>query len=245
MAMAEAPSVAGVDGCPAGWAVVFLRLDGDPAPEFAVFPDFAALLADARQPGVIAVDMPIGLPERIGPGGRGPERLVRPLLGERQSSVFSVPSRAAVMENDYGRACAVALATSEPPKKVSKQCFHLFPRIREIDRLMTPALEGRVYEAHPELAFWRINDQRPVPVAKKVKGRANPPGIAFRTELLAAHGYRRAFLDQLLPRGVGRDDFLDAAVLGLAARRIAGGEGRSFPGAPDRDGKGLRIAIWT
>jgi len=245
MATAERPCVAGVDGCPAGWAVVFLALAGDPEPEFALFPDFALLLDDPRRPAIIAVDMPIGLPERIGPGGRGPERLVRPLLGERQSSVFSVPSRATVMEDDYARACAVALATSEPPRKVSKQCFHLFPRIREIDRLMTPALEARVYEAHPELAFWRINGERPVPVAKKVKSRANPPGIALRSDLLVAKGYGRAFLDQPLPRGVGRDDLLDAAVLGLAARRIARGEGRSFPAAPERDAKGLRIAIWT
>ena len=61
--------------------------------------------------------MPIGLPDRVGPGGRGPERAVRPLLGERQSSVFSVPSRAAVMEDDYRRSCAVALADLRPAEE--------------------------------------------------------------------------------------------------------------------------------
>ncbi|MCB1499997.1 MAG: DUF429 domain-containing protein [Bauldia sp.] len=242
---AEGPWVAGVDGCPAGWAAMFLRLDGDPAPALSVFADLAALLADPRQPTVIAIDMPIGLPERIGPGGRGPERLVRPLLGDRQSSVFSVPSRAAVMADGYRQACAVAMATSEPPRKVSKQCFHLFPKIREIDRLMTPALESWVYEAHPELAFWRLNGERPVPVAKKVRSRVNPEGVAFRADLLAAAGFDRAVLAQPLPRGVGRDDVLDAAVLALTATRIARGDGRSFPVEPERDGRGLRIAIWT
>jgi len=243
--MAEPVRVAGVDGCPAGWAVVFRALDGDASPVFAVIPDVAAVLASEYRPSVIAVDMPIGLPDRVGPNGRGPEREVRRLLGERQSSVFSVPSRSAVMEADYRRACTAALATSEPPKKVSKQCFHLFPKMREVDRLMAPALEARVYEAHPELGFWRLNGERPMALPKKVKSRPSPPGLDERAALLVRHGYDRAFLDQPLPRGVGRDDLLDAAVLALTATRIAKGEGRSFPANPERDGRGLRMAIWA
>ncbi|MCB1496345.1 MAG: DUF429 domain-containing protein [Bauldia sp.] len=237
--------VAGVDGCPMGWAAVFQTIDGVGAPVFAVVDAFAAILDHPLRPDVIAVDMPIGLPERIGRGGRGPERAVRPLLGERQSSVFAVPSRAAVMEEDYRRACQVALATSDPPKKVSKQCFHLFPKIREIDALMTPALEARVHECHPELGFWRLNGERPMGLPKKVKSRANPAGLAERRDLLVHHGYEESFLTRPLPSGVGADDRLDAAVLALVAIRIATGEAESFPAVPGRDAKGLRIAIWA
>jgi predicted RNase H-like nuclease len=237
--------LAGVDGCPAGWAVVWRRLDGDEAAAFSVAADFASILDDPRQAAIVAVDMPIGLPDRVGKGGRGPEAAVRPLLGERQSSVFSVPSRAAVMTPDYTTACRVALATSEPPRKVSKQCFHLFPRIREIDALMTAALEARVFECHPELAFWRLNGERPMTLPKKVKSRASPAGIAERTALLARHGYDAAWLAQDLPRGVGRDDLIDAAALALVAGRIARAVAQPFPPSPGRDGKGLRIAIWA
>ena len=237
--------LAGVDGCPAGWAVVWRRRDGREPPAFSVAADFAAILDDPRQPAIVAVDMPIGLPDRVGKGGRGPEAAVRPLLGERQSSVFSVPARAAVMAADYGEACRIALETSEPPRKVSKQCFHLFPRIREIDALMMPALESRVFECHPELAFWRLNSEKPMALPKKVKSRASPAGIAERTALLARHGYDAAWLAQDLPRGVGRDDFIDAAALVLIAGRIARGEAQPFPLSPARDGKGLRIAIWA
>ena len=243
--MADPAWVAGVDGCPAGWAVVLWNTHGEEAPAFEVAPDFGAVLASDRRLAVIAVDMPIGLPEHVGPGGRGPERAVRRLLGERQSSVFAVPSRAAVMEDDYRRSCGVALATSEPPRKVSKQCFHLYPKVREIDRLMTPALEARVYEAHPELAFWRLNGERAMALPKKVKSRPHPPGMDERAALLVRNGYERAFLDRTLPRGVGRDDLLDAAALALAAARIARGQGRSFPSAPQRDARGLRMAIWA
>ncbi len=243
--MAEPAWVAGVDGCPAGWAVVLRRLDGGSPPVFAVLPDFTAVLADSRRPAIITVDMPIGLPDRVGPGGRGPEREVRRLLGERQSSVFAVPSRAAVMAEDYRHACAMALATSDPPRKVSKQCFHLFAKMREIDRLMTPELETRVHEAHPELGFWRLNGGRPMALPKKVKSRPSPAGIDERMALLVRHGYDRGFLDQPLPRGVGRDDLIDAAALALTATRIARGDGLSFPASPERDGKRLRMAIWA
>ncbi|KPL53726.1 hypothetical protein ABB55_17150 [Prosthecomicrobium hirschii] len=239
--------VAGVDGCPAGWVAVTLDAG---APHLAVHADFAAILA--AEGGVIAVDMPIGLPDRVGLGGRGPERLVRPLLGERQSSVFSVPSRAAVWAVDdldapdaYRTICDVAFATSEPPRKISRQCFHILPKIREIDRLMTPALSGRVFEVHPEVAFWRLNGGSAMRLPKKVKNRAAEPGLAERIDLLVRHGYPRAFLEQALPRGVGRDDLIDAAVNALIAVRIAAGEARPFPDPPERDGRGLTVAIWA
>ncbi|HMN86915.1 MAG TPA: DUF429 domain-containing protein [Bauldia sp.] len=236
--------VAGVDGCPGGWAVVWRDADGSVPPVLEIVPAFAAILADLRRAAIVAVDMPIGLPERTGPGGRGPENAVRPLLGARQSSVFSVPSRRAVMETDYRAACAAALATSDPPRQVSKQCFHLFPKIREIDALMTPALEDRVYECHPELAFWRLNGNRPMALPKKVKGRPNPAGLAERRALLVAAGDDPAFLDERR-QGAGADDVLDAAVLGLTALRLLRGEAESFPPSPSRDVRGLRMAIFT
>jgi len=150
-----------------------------------------------------------------------------------------------VMCADYREACAVAMATSDPPRKVAKQCFNLFPKIREIDRLMTPGLEARVFEAHPEVGFWRLNGGRAMALPKKVKSRESGPGMAERAALLAAHGFDRDFLDQPLPGGVGRDDLLDAAVLSLVAGRIARGEGQCFPPQPGRDGRGLRMAIWA
>jgi predicted RNase H-like nuclease len=119
--------VRGVDGCSAGWIAVTIAAEGPLAPCVTITRDFAELTAGADK---IAVDMPIGLPERAGRGGRGPEAAVRPLVGVRRSSVFSVPSRAAVHQSDYREACRVALATSDPPRKISKQAFFLFPKMR-------------------------------------------------------------------------------------------------------------------
>ncbi|MGO4840025.1 DUF429 domain-containing protein, partial [Rhizobiaceae sp. 2RAB30] len=87
-------TVAGVDGCKAGWVAV-IRAPGQAA-YACVVGSFAALVEMLPGDAVIAVDMPIGLPDISSHGGRGPETLVRRFLGARQSSVFSIPSRAAV-----------------------------------------------------------------------------------------------------------------------------------------------------
>jgi len=235
--------VRGVDGCPAGWIAVTIAAEGPLAPCVTITRDFAELTEGVEK---IAVDMPIGLPDHSSNGGRGPERLVRPLIGERQSSVFSVPSRRAVFCDDYREACAAALETSEPPRMVSKQAFHLFPKIREVDRLLRarPDLVARVFEVHPELAFWRIAGERPLPLPKKVKSRGHPPGLALRRDLLVAAGYPETALERP-PRGAGLDDLLDAAVNALIARRLLAGIAQSFPDPPGRDAHGLPVAIWS
>jgi predicted RNase H-like nuclease len=172
---------------------------------------------------------------------------VRPLLGGRQSSVFSVPSRAAVYAAEYREACAVAVTTSDPPKKVSKQCFHLFPKIREVDGLLReqPALTPRVFEVHPEVAFWRLNGERSLTEPKKVKGRPWPAGLAERRGILIRAGLPNVIVEARPPAGAASDDLLDALANLMVAERILRGEARPFPDPPGRDSFGLPVAIWA
>lgn len=254
----------GADGCKAGWIAVrsepgpTLR-NPDAAPSVDVFPSFAALLAAIPDDAIVAVDMPIGLPEFSQKGGRGPEALVRPLLGARQSSVFSIPSRAALYADTSGfttieawyaahiRASEVAKATSIPPRGVSIQAFGIFSKIREIDTLLIvrPELRGRIFESHPEVAFCRLNDDQAMRLPKKIKGSINPAGMAERKALLCRHGYDMDFLDRPPPGGAAADDFLDAAAMMLIAGRIASGDAKAFPDPPSTDGFGIPVAIWA
>jgi predicted RNase H-like nuclease len=236
--------LAGVDGCPAGWIAALVRPAGDEV-RVTVVSRFADVLAEAH--GIVAVDMPIGLPDRTGHGGRLAENAVRRLLGARQSSVFSVPSRRAIYAGDYAAACAAALATSDPPRKVSKQLFNIAPKIGEIDALLRTdaALVPRVFEVHPELAFWRLNGERALSEPKKVKGRCYEPGLALRRGLLTATGFAAAVVNAPPPKGAGADDLLDALACAAVARRIHAGIARPFPDAPPRDAHGLPMAIWA
>jgi predicted RNase H-like nuclease len=238
--------LAGVDGCPGGWVVAFVRPLGGET-RLQIVPRFADVLTAAEAPAVIAIDMPIGLPERTGPGGRAAENAVRPLLGARQSSVFSVPSRAAIYAGEYREACQIALETSGPPRKVSKQLFNIAPKIREVDEaLRAPApAPRRVFEVHPELAFWRLNGNQALDEPKKVKSRPYEPGLALRRGLLVAAGLPLATVQALPPKGAAADDMLDALACAAIARRIHAGLARPFPDPPPLDGYGLPMAIWA
>lgn len=238
--------IAGVDGCKAGWIAAILDLSDGSPPTLHVVPRLADLLAGVPATALIAVDMPIGLPDRVDGSGRGPEQRVRPLLGQRQSSVFSIPARAAVEALDYRDACRLALATSRPPRKVSKQGFHLFPRIREIDALLRadPALRDGVFETHPELAFATMRGG-PLTHPKKVRGAINLAGMAERQALLLAQGIPSDIMRERPPKGAAPDDMLDALAALIVARHILAGRGRPFPDPPGRDSHGLPIAIWT
>jgi predicted RNase H-like nuclease len=162
-------------------------------------------------------------------------------------AVFSVPSRAAVEADDYRAACAAALATSDPPRKVSKQLFNIAPKIREVDAVLRadPLLIPRVFEVHPEAAFWRLNGSCALSEPKKVKSRCYEPGLALRRALLTAAGVPARVVNAIPPKGAGPDDLLDALACAAIARRIHAGLARPFPDPPERDAFGLPMAIWA
>jgi predicted RNase H-like nuclease len=225
-----------------------MRVDDWHTHRIMTAPTLAAIADAPEKPAVIAVDMPIGLPERTEGSGRLPEQLIRPLLGQRQSSVFAIPSRCAVEAEDYGEACAIAAATSEPPRKVSRQGFAIFPKIREIDALLRarPDLLPRIFEVHPELAFWALNDAQALDQPKKVKGTPYGPGMALRRTLLTRSGLLpEGLIRAFPPRGAAEDDLLDALAGLTVALDIARGGGQPFPDPPGRDAHGLPVAIWT
>jgi predicted RNase H-like nuclease len=248
--------LAGVDGCAGGW-VVALADRTFTTIALRHVKSFAELFSAGGEPALAAVDMPIGLPEQTGPKGRTPERLVRSLLGARQSSVFSIPSRAAVYagadtdEPDertrFVRACGIARATSAQGRAVAKQGFHIFPKIVDIDRVLQrrPDLLHRVFEVHPEVAFWRMNGARPLSEPKKIKGRISQAGIELRARLLVGAGVPVTVIEMALPKPVARDDWIDALASLVVARRLARREAISFPSPPERDRLGIPIAIWA
>lgn len=250
------PWLAGVDGCPGGWIAAFGRADGEIQPP-RVMTRFADIASSPKRPAIIAVDVPIGLPRQSPAKGRQAESEVRNLLGERRSSVFRIPSRSAVYASvapepagareRFFHACRIARETSDDGKAFAKQGFYILDKVVEVDTLLRgdTRLARRVFETHPELAFRRMNGDRPLDQPKKVKSSAYKPGLDLRRDLLARAGIPRDVLDAAPPQGAAADDVIDAFACLITARRIYANVALSYPDEPPRDEYGLPMAIWA
>jgi len=233
--------VAGVDGCRGGWLVVLVDEQGHPisSSQVRLCTKFEEILALSPAPVVIAADIPIGLlncPQR---GGRACDQQTRRLLGRRASSVFSPPSRIVLEAREYADARKHGLRI---------QAFGILPKIREVDRLMKPELQGLVHESHPELAFTALAGH-PMRFNKKtVRGRHER---LRALEQDASQLFRRIgrilsdALNGFSRRDVAPDDLVDAFVLAWTALRIADGTAERIPPDPPIDRKGLRMEIWS
>lgn len=219
----------GADGCRSGW--VICRRDADGTLDIAV----VKTLAEACEGlSILAVDMPIGFVDMPRPG-RACEREARALLPGKASSVFPTPCRPVLACTTHAEANALSRTMGIG---INQQTFHLFPKMREVDALMrgNRALHRVVYEAHPELAFARMNGGKPV-LSKKRQS----DGYAERRGLLAKHGLEPG-IERL--SGAARDDILDAIAVCRTAMLIAAGTATRLGPADERDRHGLPMNIW-
>ena len=212
--------VAGVDGCRAGWIVVH---DGCAT----VHRDFATVLAGLPDDTVVAVDMPIGLIDEHEPGGRDVDRAARLELGPKRNSVFSAPPRCALGARTLGDA-------RRRGARLTLQTLNILSRIEDVDRVMTPDLQSRVFEVHPELSFAAMNGGGPLLAPKR-----SATGARERRALLQ----RAGVMVPERPVGAARDDLLDACALAWSAHRVDRGNARRVPDRPARDARGLRMEL--
>lgn len=222
-------TLAGVDGCPAGWVAALDR--GGPI-EIVVVKTLADLLAGEGL-AVVAVDMPIGLTD-VGP--RQPDLIARRLLGPRRgTSVMPAPIRPAAYAATHAE--ATAIRRDVEGKGVAIQAYGIYRKVAEVDAFLRGNAEARrvVVEAHPEVSFALWNDGRPiVPSKKTAEGRE----------------IRRRLVESVFgpapsrpPRGAAMDDVLDAFACLWTARRIAAGTAAPFPPEPSLDSEGLPMRI--
>ncbi len=248
--------MAGVDGCPDGWIVVYGRANGEIKPA-RVVSRLDEIVSAPEQPSIIAVDIPIGLLKQSLAKGRPAESLVRTKLGARKSSVFRVPSRSAVYASvapapadsreRFFHACRVARDTSDDGKAFAKQSFYILDKVVEINTLLRgdSGLAARVFETHPELAFVGMNGGVALNEPKKKNNKNYPAGLDLRRGLLAGAGIPRSLLDMHPPKGAADDDMIDAFACLVTARNIHAGRAQPYPNPPPRDEFGLPMAIWA
>ena len=233
--------VAGVDGCSAGWMVAMAEVDGDciEAIESRICFRFSDVLRLVPRPKIIAVDMPIGLLDKVEPGGREPDRRARKILGgSRASSVFSPPTRSMLGAKKYEQV---------KTRGLTLQAFAILPKIREVDESLTAPMQDRIVESHPELVFFSIAN-RPTRLNKKrLDGQDERLGILrslTEGSIPGLHTFREDNKSRFPVKLAGLDDILDAYALAWLALQITLGRARQLPLDPPRDGRGLRMEMW-
>ena len=224
--------IAGVDGCPAGWIVVEATLNLNAA-TWKIAPNWNAIGCVAE---IMAVDMPIGISSN---GVRQCEVEARASLSPCGSRVFKTLPRGALRFAQSEWMAANQWSKAQGFGGISKQTWNIRPRILEIDGVLTAADQDRVFEAHPELAFARLNEGKPL------ASKHLPEGRLLRTRLLKAAGFGMidTWLGSLRGSGAKADDLLDACALVLTARHIACGTARRLPAGIERDARGLGMSI--
>jgi predicted RNase H-like nuclease len=175
---------------------------------------------------VIALHAPVGFLDKVAAGGRTCDREARALLGPRRGAgVRSAPSW---------------LTFEGPPAERSQGLDAvttiLLPRYDEVAAEMAPYRQRTVFETHPELGFYQLNEDRPMRYSKRfAEGRRE------RRELLMARvpGVDR-ILDAEVP-GATLAHLLDVAVCLWTARRILARAATRMPADPEWDSQGLRM----
>jgi predicted RNase H-like nuclease len=227
--------VVGVDGCPGGWiAVAYDRNRGTIKP--SVHQTIAELLEAHSDATRIGIDIPIGLSEQ---GPRTCDIEARKVLLWKRSSVFPAPDPRIVHALSYTDALARSYELCG--NGISRQAFGIYPKVAEVNDLLTPREQARVLEVHPEVSFCAMNDGQPMLHSKK-----QPAGFAERRDLLH-HTMNVDIPDRQDIRSWARpakpDDVLDAFAVAWTADRADQGLARTLPANPELNASGMRMEI--
>ncbi len=224
---------AGVDGYPRGWLVLRCALDRHGRMRIVELEGHSGFRSVLRLPEkLVVVDMPIGLAERPEDGPRRCDVEARRLLGDRGASVFPAPARSTLTAGTFAEAKALG--------PMNLQTFGILRRVAEVDQLMEPALQSRIREGHPELAFRELAGN-----TTALRSKTSAEGRAQRCRLLTRLGLDCDALIARRPAGAGEDDVLDAAAMVLTAARIRFEQARPIPPDAPTDAKGLRMEMWV
>src|SRR3972149_3395219 len=221
--------IAGVDGYTRGWIEATDCGNGNTKVE--TFGSFKNLLG-RKELAVIVVDVPIGL---LAQGARKCDLLVRRFLGQpRASSLFPAPIRPMLVAQTWERAGRIGLQVEG--KKCSKQAAGIIPKVREVDDVMSPDLQARVLEGHPEVSFAVMNGGEALTFSKLTK-----KGREVRLRLLARHFTDIESHLSAVPGAIS--DILDAYACLWTAQRVLSDCVRRFPPNARVDERGLRMEI--
>ncbi len=206
--------VAGLDVFDGQWVGLVLN-DGEAHSGFLVGTFEEALKRIPDLAMAIGVDIPIGLPEHERSSDLAARKKLR---GAQAASVFITPPLEVLRAANWD--AALLLHRKLRGKGMSIQTWGLRKKILEVENLGSAR---PIFEVHPEVSFWAMNCEQPLPHSKHTW-----LGHNRRRQLLEEHGI-------VVPNdlgGLGRagvEDVLDAAAAAWSAHRIATGKAAGLP----------------
>ena len=154
--------VIGIDGCKAGWIIA--KTLEDKSISFQIIKNLNDDYLKESNVSLIGIDIPLRLSSTV---KRLAEIEARVLLKNRACTIFSPPTLNALTAKNYIDACKINF--KECGKKISKQSWNLFPKIKEAQEFLEnkSIIELGVFEVHPELSFMAMNDMNLIRASKK------------------------------------------------------------------------------
>lgn len=218
---------AGIDRWRGGW--ILAERAGDTV-ELRVAATIDPLRGRLASHDAVAIDMPLAL---VAEGRRDAESELRAVLGSSARSVFTSPTRAAVLATTQAEATRANREHGGPG--ISAQAFGLFASIRELRSALCDD-DTHWWETHPETAFALMNEGTPL------ASKRSALGVGQR--LVALRRYVPDVEDLLLqaPPKVPVDDVLDALAALWSAERIADDTAALY-GPDGRDDEGFSLGI--
>lgn len=219
--------VAGVTPWGRRWVVASAKLTGSVfAPEPPkVYDTFLEVLSEHPAFAAIVVNSPVGYLDSSEKSLRHCDLAAKRLLGRRGSTVRRAPSRATLVDHQDAQADHLDAVTSMK-----------IPVMMEVASEMSPYRQRQVFEGHPELSFYLLNQEVPLRFSKlKEVGRDE------RRDILAEkiRGIEKVTDAQIAPR----HHLLDAAALLFSARRVFLHAAKRLPEDAQWDSEGLRMEI--
>jgi predicted RNase H-like nuclease len=230
--------IAGIDGCKGGWLVTKSKCWPCPQrPFLAICESIEAALDFTGDCERVVVDIPIGIPS--GARIRFCDLEAQKLLGKGSSRVFLAPPREALVSKQPGEFQSVY--RHHRGKGAGLPVWGILPKLNEADRLMTPELQDRIFEFHPELAWKRV-------AGKLLESKHTKGGLTQRTDIISASVpdlTEVLIWKDKLGKAAAIDDVLDALIgLSVAEDILKNTASRLPEELVEADERGLRMEIW-
>lgn len=225
----RARPVLGLAATRSGWVGAHLETTGHGTPHALVGATLEEVVSVAGPVTVVAVDVPVGLPDD---SRRAADGELRRLLGPQAATVLSTPVREALYAPSYGEANRIN--RERQGAGVSRQAYDVRRQIMEVDAWLRKDHDHRVVEVSSEASLAQAAGD---PLASR---RTSAEGAHERREVLARVGI---YVPTTVPHGIATEDLIAACAAAWSAHRVKSGQAHTYPAQPETFSDGLPAAV--